>query len=215
MVLPALEQSLERWLRAALPLPAEAGDVSFETPNGTWGSAVSRPTVNLFMHEISRGSRPHAFLPPREGQDGVLEEVMPAPRIAFTFLVSAWAGGVRDEHLLLGDVLRTVLGTPSLPEEHLDEGLTGPVELTMGDSPVNRVKDVWSGIDGKLRASLLLVATLPVPVGEVQPVAPGVTSLDSQVARRAPSPPASARGSVQEQPRPARHAGRAGWTAGG
>jgi hypothetical protein len=218
MILPALEQSLERWLRAELPLPAESGDVSFETPNGTWGSAVSRPTVNLFLHEVQPGTRPHAVLQARADRDGVLVETPPAPRVSFSYLVSAWAGGVRDEHLLLGDVLRVILSHTSLPTDLLAPGLVGPVEVLLGDGAVNRVKDVWGGIDGKLRASLLLVATTPVPVGRPVPVAPEVVGVEGVVGRRI-APPAitrrgTVRGAVEEAPRPrqVRAGDRVGWT---
>lgn len=218
MLLPALEQSLERWLRAELPLPAEAGDVSFETPNGTWGSAVSRPTVNLFLHEVQPGTRPHTRFAPSTDRDGVLVDTQPAPSVSFSYLVSAWAGGVRDEHLLLGDVLKVVLGATALPASVLAPGVTGPVEVLLGDGAVNRLKDVWGGIDGKLRASLVLIVTTPVPIGRPVPVAPEVTGVEGLVARRtappAPTRRGTVRGAVEEAPRPRQVRGgdRVGWT---
>ncbi len=193
MVLAALELSLERWLRAALPLTPEQGDVSFEPPSGTWGSAISRPTVNLFLHEITRSGQPDVLPPARENRDGDLVAPAPSPRMAFAYLVSAWAGGVRDEHLLIGDVLRAVLATAVIPPEHLAEGVQGTVELRLGDSSLGRVKDVWNGVDGRFRVCLTLVVVAQVPTVE-HVVAPAVSEVEAAVVRPAAPLPGNDRG---------------------
>ena len=55
-MLDALNTTLERFLRDEIPLRASEVDVAFETPDGEWGARQTRPTVNLFLHEVRRST---------------------------------------------------------------------------------------------------------------------------------------------------------------
>ena len=50
-MLHLLDETLEAFLRAEVPLPARQVDVSFAAPDSEWGAAVTKPTVNLFLWE--------------------------------------------------------------------------------------------------------------------------------------------------------------------
>ena len=58
MLIPAVEDGIEKLLRATLPLPAEQGDISFEAPSSTWSASVNRLTVNAYLFGIARSSQP-------------------------------------------------------------------------------------------------------------------------------------------------------------
>jgi hypothetical protein len=184
VLLPALEQSLKAWLRESLPLSVAVGDISFDSPAGTWGAAINRPTLNLFLFDISRASRPSVLLPTHHDRDGALVQGPPAPSVAFSYLVSAWGGGVREEHGLLGDVLRCVLRSPCLAP--VPPAVVAPVQLGLAESSEARARDLWGGLGGHLRAGMVLVATTAVPVGAALPVAPPVTDVEAEVRRFGP-----------------------------
>ena len=125
MFIRVVDESLERLLRAELPLPPEIGDISFDQPTGTWSAQLSRLTVNLFLYDVARSTQPSRS-PIRRvvdaGNGGATgQRRVPLPMIRLGYLVSAWAGSPRDEHQLLGEVINRLSGLPGLPEKYLLE----------------------------------------------------------------------------------------------
>ena len=52
-MLHLLDESLEAFLRAVVPLPAREVDIAFAAPDGEWSAALSsRPTVDLYLWDI-------------------------------------------------------------------------------------------------------------------------------------------------------------------
>lgn len=160
MLIPAVEDGIEKLLRATLPLPTEQGDVSFEAPSSTWSASVNRLTVNLFLFGVSRSSQPPRVQERRQGPDGRTQRRFALPMVQLSYLVSAWAGSVRDEHALLGDVLTRLLAHPVVPAEHVAAPLDSSVQLALGGDDATRPREVWSGIGGHLKASFVLHATV-------------------------------------------------------
>jgi hypothetical protein len=182
-MLHLLDESLEAFLRTAVPLPPREVDIVFDAPDGDWAAGVSRPTVDLYLWDV----RPN--LTEREYGDVVVAEENgrkfrrdPLPRVDCRYLVTAWTREVRDEHSLLGDVLAALLLHRVIGPEHL----RGPfatvrplptVTLRSGDGTEN--SDFWSALGGQLKPGLDLVLTttvdaalhkrMPPPVEEVQP----------------------------------------------
>ena len=54
MIIPTIDTGLEALVRQELPLPASVGDVSFDSPSGTWSAQLNRITVNLFLFGVGR-----------------------------------------------------------------------------------------------------------------------------------------------------------------
>lgn len=181
MLIPTVEQGLERLVRESLPLPEELGDVSFDAPSGSWGAALSRVTVNLFLYEVSRSAQPPRPAAQRMGPDGP-ERRAPLPMVQLDYLVSAWAGNVRDEHALLGDVLSCFLLHQILPAQHFDRETESSVQLAVGRPDATRPKDIWGGIDGKLRPSFPLTVTLALDTLGWEPLAPRVERIEALTA---------------------------------
>lgn len=160
-MLHLLDETLEAFLRAVVPLPAREVDVAFEAPDGEWSAALSaRPTVNLHLWDV----RPNLA----DGEavaeaDGRRYRRNPLPRVDCRYLVTAWAGEVRDEHALLGDVLTGLLLHQSIDAEHL-RGVFASVRplptlrLRSGDGTEN----FSSALGGRLKPGLDLVVTVTV-----------------------------------------------------
>ena len=51
-MLHLLDESMEAFLRAEVPLSVRDVDVVFEAPDGDWAAGVSRPTVNLYLWDV-------------------------------------------------------------------------------------------------------------------------------------------------------------------
>ena len=165
-MLHLLDESLEAFLRATVPLGQREVDVVFDAPDGDWAAGVSRPTVDLYLWDV----RPN--LVEREyGEEMVaLDNGRRArrdqlPRVDCRYLVTAWTREVRDEHSLLGDVLAALLLHKVIGPEHL----RGPfaavrplptVLLRGGDGSEN--SDFWSALGGQLKPGLDLVVTVTV-----------------------------------------------------
>jgi hypothetical protein len=189
MPLSALESTLTAWLREQLPLPASVGDISFDSPDEAWAGALTRPTVNLFLFDIARAARPAIPIPPRRDPGGVLLQERPAPCVSFSYLLSVWGQDVQEEHRLLGDAVRAVLSTSSLspdPESPEHQELVGPVQLGLSEPNEVRAAELWSGLGGRLRAGMVLVATTAVPLGRPRPLAAAVETVRAEVTPKAP-----------------------------
>jgi hypothetical protein len=176
-----VDSGLEKLLRTRLPLPEDLGDISFDTPNGTWSAQLSRITVNLFLYDVQRSSQPSAPMT-RTPEGGPAQRRRPQPMMQLGYLVSAWAGSPRDEHQLLGDVISILTGVEVLPEELLPAGLSSSVRLTLGD-PENRAREIWSASGGSLKASFSLLATTAADTFDWEVQAPPVERIGAMASR--------------------------------
>lgn len=189
MVIAAVDRGLEELLRRTLPLPSHVGDVAFDAPDRTWGAQLSRLTVNLFLFDVRRSPLPPMPMAERTNAAGKLERRAPLPLIELNYLVSAWAGTVSDEHQLLGDVLACFLSHQSLPADCLPDVDVGPVQLSMSRTEGARTPDLWSKIDGRLRPSFELQATIPLDTVPWVLGPPPVERIQGMAAPRPSAPP--------------------------
>jgi len=161
-MLHLLDETLEAFLRAEVPLPARQVDVSFVAPDSEWGAAVTRPTVNLFLWEVrlNRSER-------ESGMEFVEEEGVrawrpPKPRVDCRYLVTAWTTEIQDEHRLLGDVLAGLLRNGEIGAEHL-QGAYAPVRplptVKVAEPGKDGSPDLWQALGGKLKPALDLWVT--------------------------------------------------------
>ena len=72
MLIPLIEQGLEKLVRTTLPLPEQVGGVSFDPPSRTWAAQLSQITVSMFLFGIGRSAQPSRPVPDRTGPDGQL-----------------------------------------------------------------------------------------------------------------------------------------------
>ena len=183
-MLNLLDESMEQFLRAVVPLPARDVDVAFEAPDGDWAASVSRPTVNLFLWDV-RPSMAERSLGMIEiiDDNGRKQRRSPLPRVECRFLVTAWTSEVADEHALLGRVLLALLNHPVVAAEHLVNGLAGveplPV-LELRTGPASENSDFWSALGGQLKPGLDVAVTITLDAAAVREAGPPVRELQLQ-----------------------------------
>ncbi|MGX7681837.1 DUF4255 domain-containing protein [Jatrophihabitans sp. DSM 45814] len=190
MFIRTVDEGLERLLRTSLPLPEEIGDVTFDAPTSNWSAQLSRITVNLFLYDVCRSTQPARSATQAIDANGRPVRRPPQPMIQLGYLVSAWAGSPRDEHQLLGDLVSRLAAAAVLPAEHLPNELTSTVHLDLVEDPTNRLRDIWAGAGGQLKASFTLQATVASDTFDWQDEAPAVTRIEALTVPRPTRPDA-------------------------
>lgn len=178
-MLHLLDETLERFLRAVVPLPPHDIDVAFAAPDSEWAAAQSsRPTVDLYLWDIrpnlSERDYGEVIIDDKNGRPHRRE---PLPRVDCRYLITAWTTDVRDEHSILGDLLSALLLHRVIGQDHL-HGMFAAVRplptlrLRSGDGAEN--SDFWSALGGQLKPGLDLVVTVTVDAAAMQPTGPQV-----------------------------------------
>jgi hypothetical protein len=195
-VIQVVDRALEEFLRERVPLSAHAVDISFQAPDKTWGAALTRPTVNVFLWDVNRHSGyAKTGLQERVNPDGNVERRPANPVVDLGYLVTAWATERRDEHELLGSVLECVLAHRALPEEFLPERLKGArCRLSLAPADRRVPGEFWSALDGRLKPGLQLQVALPIEVFAWQPTAPPMEQVELAVDRKSGGKVAAAPG---------------------
>lgn len=182
-MLHLLDESIESFLRASVPLGAREIDVSFEAPDKEWSAQLNRPTVNLFLWDIARSTiRAEAGFERRMVNGVYAEQRVPIP-VEFRYLVTAWTADHTDEHQLLGALLRTLIGAPTLPAAFLAGELAElPEPTVVTPSTRDRVQtDLWKALDGQLKPGIEITLTVDVPAGPAIPLAPATEDVGVDV----------------------------------
>ena len=178
-----VDRAIEQFLRESVPLPENSVDVSFDAPDRTWGAAITRPTVNIFLWEVTRNpSLGQSGLLQRRLPDGSVERRPTNPVVDLHYLITAWASEQRDEHQLLGAILTCVLAHSVLPTTALPEQLSDTSWITMGLATHEKRApgEFWSALDGRLKPGLELELSLPLDVFRWTPAATPAESVGVQ-----------------------------------
>lgn len=165
-MIQAVDQAVENFFRTNVPLPETTVDVAFEAPDRTWGAGLTRPTVNIFLWRVSRNEAGTTTgLQQRPTADGGVERRRALPLVDLSYLVTAWATEVRDEHQLLGSVLEAVVAFDWLPQDVLPDRLAGSrCRIGLARHEPNNPGDLWTSLDGRLKPCVQMVVTLPLAV---------------------------------------------------
>lgn len=161
-----LDDTLKELLIQKVPLDSKAIDVKFEVPNQDWESKLQKPTVNLFLYDIRENHelRSNETYLNRNGATGT---ETPAPvRMDLSYLITAWAKEIADEHRLLGNIVRALLRYPYLPPEVFQgEIVNQPLPLRAWVTQPERTPnswDFWGALDGRLKVGLNYMVTLAI-----------------------------------------------------
>lgn len=179
MFIRVVDDSLEKFVRAQLPLPDDLGDVTFESPTSNWSAQLSRITVNFFLYEVGLSDQPTRAAIRRVTDGGVTERRIPQPMVRLSYLVSAWAGSPRDEHQLLGDLVSRFAGLAVLPDQYLTSTLSSSVHVRMVYDEANKPRDVWSGSGGQLKASFAIEVSVAADTYDWTGAAPAVSRIEA------------------------------------
>lgn len=186
-MLHQLDESLERLMRSATGLAKTDVDIVFDAPDNEWAGRITKPTINLFLWDIRRSQDEHDVGRERISRNGQEFWRSKPPRMAFSYLVTAWTAETRDEHRLLGGILTALLANPVIADTHLTASLS-----EAGAQPTLRVArpdskdfaDFWSAIGGQLKPGLDLSVTATVDPGIVQPAGPPTEQFSTELVDR-------------------------------
>ena len=155
-------------------------DVVFETPTNEWASTLTRPTVNLFLCDLRKSSRPGQSAPDGGRNGNRTTERAPALRVDCIFAVTTWSKAVADEHRLLSQVLGVLYAFPNLTR-HLGSrfdagGQRFEILATVGEQRPEQRADFWRSVGGVYKPALDYVVTLAVESGNIIERGPDVRS---------------------------------------
>lgn len=166
-MLQDVDRTIESLLRTEGKIGKNDIDLAFDQPNREWSAKLNRPTLNCFCFDIReniklrRSDRVTAV--DMNGKSA--RTTIPARRIDMSYLVTAWARKVEDEHQLLWRALQTLKRIPILKPERCEgalryQGLDIPIQVAdMTDAKVNLV-DLWSVLDNQLRLGFTVTITV-------------------------------------------------------
>jgi Pvc16 N-terminal domain len=167
-----LDKTLEELLKQKLPRYDETQtDIKFELPNQDWESKLQKSvTINFFLYDIRENLelRSNERFLTRNGATGT-ETIAPV-RMDLSYMVTVWTKEIADEHRLLGSILKTLLCYPTLPTEVLQGEMNQSLPLRAWVTQPEKTPntwDFWSSLDGRVKAGLSYMVTVPV-----QPFAP-------------------------------------------
>jgi hypothetical protein len=189
-VITEVDEALCVLLGRSLP---EGTMVRLDPPKPTWETERPSNAIDLFLfglHE-DRDGRESGFADQRNERGTVLSRQEPSRRCSLSYLVTARAPKISEEHLLLGVALRTMLFTDTLPADCM------PNTLAATDTPVFiRIADndpgaLWSNLGMPARAAFAISVSapfLPEPDTDIAPPAEKLR-LDAGQKKKAPSGP--------------------------
>ncbi len=179
-MLDLIDESLESFFRAAVPLSATDVDVSFEPPDREWSAKLTRPTVNMFLWDIRRSaSRSRSGVKLERRPDGQAVHQLAHPVLELRYVVTAWTSDHGDERSLLGGLVRALLAHGAIPREFLPDVYAG---LEVPNLFMARVgedhMDVFKAVEGQLKPGLNMVLTTEFDIGLGLPAGPPVERVD-------------------------------------
>lgn len=161
-----LDEALRELLIRELPVKGHEVDIAFDQPKRDWSARLSRPTINLYLHDIRENTRLRREQNPYEVErrPNAVVTVRQPMRVDLHYLLTTWATAPEDEHRLLARALMTLMRFPEFPGDLLPEGLQDqpiPIPLKVAQSDtLDKPSDLWSVLDNQQRPGIVLIATL-------------------------------------------------------
>lgn len=183
-MLELVDESLEAFFRAVVPLSATDVDVSFEAPDREWAAKLSRPTVNLFLWDIRRSAtRSRSGMQTVTTANGTVHRHAP-PVLELRYVVTAWTSDQGDERALLDGLLRAILSRGGIPREFLPRAydeFEAPT-LVIARAGEDHM-DVMKLIEGQLKPGINMMLATEFDVGGGVPAGPPVEAIETAVGR--------------------------------
>jgi len=161
-----LDDVLRQLLINEIPIRNSEVDIVFDQPTREWAARLSRPTLNVFLHDIRENLklRHSQQWIVEQNPDGTATQRRTPVRVDLHYIITAWANAPDDEHSLLARTLMALFRGPSLPQDLLPESLQDqpqpiPLEVAQIDE-LRNPPDVWNALDNEIRPSVVLTVTL-------------------------------------------------------
>lgn len=160
-----LQETLARLIYEKGKMSPGDVDVRFEAPRRDVIGALTRPTINFYLHTVEENTDlRHANLQMNR-MNGATSYALPPRRFDLRFMVSVLTTRVEDELVLLWRVLAVLLRNTSLPVDLLPASVAAldvPVTASVVRAEDESFSDLWGGMETYQRPSLLYVVTLPI-----------------------------------------------------
>lgn len=163
-----LDDALRDLLIRDMPITNNEIDIAFDQPTRDWASRLSRPTLNLFMHDVRENNKLRTQQPYMGGSvSGTMATMSVSPvRLDVHYMVTAWANDPGDEHRLLGRMLMVLYRYKALPDEFQYGTLSGQeYEILMKVAQYDQRdirREIWSMLDNEMRPIVDLTLTLSI-----------------------------------------------------
>lgn len=137
--------------------------VRLDPPKPTWETERPSNAIDLFLFGLrdDPGGRESGWAETRDERGAVIARRDPVRRCALSYLVTARAPRINEEHLLLGIALRTMIFTDQLPPDCLPESLAGldaPVFIQVAGTEPGAL---WSNLGMPARAAFAITVSTP------------------------------------------------------
>jgi hypothetical protein len=163
-----LDEVLRQLLIREMPIENGEVDITFEQPTREWAARLSRPTLNLFLHDIRENLKLRQSQQWRveRSPDGTATERRTPARMDLHYMITAWANEPDDEHNLLARALMALFRQPNLPADLLPSSLQDqqwPIPLQVAqETELRNPADVWNALDNEMRPAIALCVTLAI-----------------------------------------------------
>lgn len=182
-----LDTSLENLLKFGLPPTlVDQLSISFATPDEDFPPAsVKEPAIDMFLYDVRENQelRSNEWIVDRSSGSEITRRAAPV-RVDCSYLVTAWVSKssktqAKDEHHLLGEVMRLLLRFPSIPSEVLHGALASqrpPLPaITLHAGRLQSPGEFWQALGGRPKAAFHYTVTISVEVGTPLELGPPVT----------------------------------------
>jgi hypothetical protein len=200
-MLQDLDESLKALLVEQLPIineriGSDGFDVRFEAPTREFNSKRGgKATLSVYLYNIQENRHLRGRIWDRRFEEGVFYDYRPDVKLDCSYIVTAWANEVEDEHRLLAGAARAFFRNPALCFKYLrgelkrcalevagkedaadadtdDVASSVTTEVAQPESFKDAI-DIWSVLDGDLKPSLRVTVTVPLDLNVPRPDAEG------------------------------------------
>lgn len=164
-MIPDLDKTIEKILYTHGGFSRNDIDVSFDTPDREWSSRLSRPSINCWAFDLRENMKLRSLERQVSRNGSNTTTLYPSYRMDVTYLITAWARKMEDEHRLLWRALAALKRTPILKPRECEGELRYQqhdvlmLTATPSDHPTNMV-DLWGVVDNVMHMGFTLCATL-------------------------------------------------------
>ncbi|MCP5095690.1 MAG: DUF4255 domain-containing protein [Chloroflexi bacterium] len=162
-----LDETIRQLLIQEIPITAGEVDIGFDQPKREWSARLSRPTINLFLHDVRENVALRQFgwqeMPQGSNPNTTTRKLSPL-RIDCHYMLTTWATEAEDEHRLLTRTMLALFRHPQLEREQLvgrlqDQAFDIKTTLASHDKLTNPA-EIWSALDNEMRPSISYLITL-------------------------------------------------------
>jgi len=164
-MIPDLDKTIEKILYDNGGFSRNDIDVSFDTPDREWSSRLSRPSISCWAFDLRENMKLRS-LERQVSRNGTNTTTLyPSYRMDVTYLITAWARKMEDEHRLLWRALAALKRSPVLKPRDCEGELRYQqhdvlvLTATPSDHPTNMV-DLWGVVDNVMHMGFTVCVTL-------------------------------------------------------